>query len=563
MSTFINKLIRKRELIVLVMMLEMLHLSIWFDFGSIISRSFMLSHLGLFLIWQPVWRGDKKLSVENTILFIVFTLALTIWLNLWLLFAWLILLIGFISGRVTQDKNERIIYIVALGFLAIELFFACVPELANVTIGYQHILSGSLSIIPLILLIFPSTVSTHQIHRVDFIHAITTSMLTSLVALGILLSMFLSETSYFVALTQTSIAIGGFIICISWLLTSQSRFSNVTQLWSSYMLNIGTPFEEWLSELEIITELNLSPDEFLHEALQKLVEFSWISGVKWKLDSTVYDIGTETSNEIEMSDVNFNICIYTHNPAGAALKLHSNLLIKLLHNFYLNKQREKELTKQAHLKAIYETGARITHDIKNLLQSLQAITSIITHDTGGSSLEVSQQVLKKQLPNLTQRLQLALDKLQTPQDQDVEEIYLKDWWSDLQKRNSHNEILFQAHIHGDPTIPVDLFDSVVDNLLENVQSKQKNEAEIEITITLACNEDVISVTICDTGSMIPDNISRDLLSDVITSDNGLGIGLYQAAKHAALFGYDLKLISNQTGRVCFELTSKQGNDIYP
>ena len=294
--------------------------------------------------------------------------------------------------------------------------------------------------------------------------------------------------------------------------------------------------------------------------MKKLVEFSWISGVKCKLDSTVYNIGIETSHEIEMSDIDFNIYIYTYNPAGVALKLHSNLLIKLLHNFYLNKQREKELTKQAHLKAIYETGARITHDIKNLLQSLQAITSIVTHDSDNSNITVTQKVLKKQLPNLTQRLQLALDKLQTPQNQDTEEIYLKDWWNDLQKRNAHNKILFQAVIHNDPTIPVDLFDSVVDNLLENIQSKQMNEPEIEITITLACNEDVTSVTVCDSGSIIPDEICRDLLSNVIASDNGLGIGLYQASKHAEIFAYKLSLINNQKGRVCFELRSNQDRE---
>ena len=77
MTTFINKLIPKREHFILAMMLEFLHLSIWIDFGSIFSQSFMLSHLGLFLLWQPVWRGDEKLSIENTILFFVFTIGLT------------------------------------------------------------------------------------------------------------------------------------------------------------------------------------------------------------------------------------------------------------------------------------------------------------------------------------------------------------------------------------------------------------------------------------------------------------------------------------------------------
>ena len=122
----------RKELIILVMMLELLHLSIWFDFGSLMSRSLMLSHLGLFLLWQPVWRGDEKLSIRNTVLFIVFTLSITFWLNFWLLFAWLILLIGFISGRVTLNRSESTIYIIAIGFLVLELLFGCVPELADI-----------------------------------------------------------------------------------------------------------------------------------------------------------------------------------------------------------------------------------------------------------------------------------------------------------------------------------------------------------------------------------------------------------------------------------------------
>ncbi len=554
MSKFLNKLSQKKELFVLVMMLEMLHLSIWVDFGSTISRSFMLSHLGLFLIWQPVWRGNEKLSIDNAILFAVFTFSLTIWLSPWLLFFWLVLLIGFISGRVTADRNERMHYTLALGFLILELFFASVPGLIEINTGYNYIFNSLLPLIPLLILVFPGSIKNASLHLVDFIHAITTSMLTSLVAMGTLLNMFLSESSYFAALTQTTVAIGGFILCISWLLTSQTRFSGVSQLWSNYMLNIGTPFEEWLSDLSKTSELELSPDEFLNEAMHKLARLSWIAGIKWEVGATVYDIGNTTINQVDLVETDFKATLYTFSPAGVSLKLHSSLLIKLLHNFYINKKREQELTRQAHLKAIYETGARITHDIKNLLQSLQAITSIISQDTDTADAIVAQRVLKKQLPQLTQRLQLALDKLQTPQIHNSEEVYLKDWWGDLQKRNTHNKILFQADLNDDPTIPIDLFDSVVDNLLENIQTKQYNEGDLVITITLVCNKDNIILSVCDSGSMIPAHISKDLLSNAISSDNGLGIGLYQANKHAEMFGYALSLIDNQPGRVCFELS---------
>jgi signal transduction histidine kinase len=556
MTTFINKIIDKREHVALVLMLEMLHLAIWVDFGSLVSRSFMLSHLGLFLLWQPVWRGDEKLSIENTVLFIVFTLALTVSLNMWLLFAWLILLIGFIGGRVTLNKSERTIYVLALGFLVLELLFACVPELAKVRIEQKHIFYVLLPILPLLILFFSDNKLEHHVQMVDFIHSITTSMLTSLVALGSLLIMFINETSYFTALTETSIAIGGFIICISWLITSQSRFNGISQLWSSYMLNIGTPLEQWLSELSRFSQQQNEPEEFLEIAINELLSLSWISGVRWESIDSKGAIGDATNHSTQFTTNNLTVDIYTDNWMGGALFVHCSLLIQLVENFYMAKVREKTLTQQTHLKAIYETGARITHDIKNLLQSFQAITSIITHDSSEASFEVSQQVLRKQLPNLTQRLQLALDKLQAPQDQNKDEIYLKDWWNDLQKRNSHNKIDFQHECHGDPTIPVDLFDSVIDNLLENIQVKQINEPTIEVTIKLYCNDNAISVSVCDSGSLIPEEVAKDLLRSVINSDNGLGVGLYQARKLAEKFDYELKLVSNNNGRVCFELLSQ-------
>ena len=91
----------RRESITLALMLEFLHGAIWFDFGSLSSRSLMLIHFGLFLIWQPVWRSDEKLAWYNGTAFIFLTLAFVTWMNWWLLYGWLILLVGFCGGLTT------------------------------------------------------------------------------------------------------------------------------------------------------------------------------------------------------------------------------------------------------------------------------------------------------------------------------------------------------------------------------------------------------------------------------------------------------------------------------
>lgn len=542
----------KRETFILFMLLITLHAAIWYDFNSLISKSMMLSHLGMFLIWQPVWRSDERLSIDNTLLFFIFTLAFTYWLNYWLLFAWLILLIGFISGRVAFDKNERISLLIALSFLVLQLLFGCVPRIAGINIPQGEWLIILLPALAALMFLFPGKSTPTGQKSVDFIHAITTAMLTALVALGSVLTMFLGKSTYFIALTQTTLVIGVLIICISWLLSSRSEFSGVVQLWSSYMLNIGTPLEQWLSELSILNDKELSANEFLQEAMAAMINFSWISGVSWSVDDQEYDAGTKTEYHVPLETSRFVCSIYIYNNAGMALKLHCDLLIKLLNDFYSNKLREEELTRQAHLKAIYETGARITHDIKNLLQSLQAITSLIGDDSNPSSS--SQQILRRQLPNLSQRLQLALDKLQSPTEPSMEEIYLKDWWRELKRRHHSIGIKFNENLQGDPLIPVDLFDSVTDNLLENACNKMMSGTNVRVTVTLVCDTDNINLSVCDSGASIEESISRDLLKNPVHSDNGLGIGLYQASRHALLFNYTLSLLHNEPGRVCFQLS---------
>src|SRR4051812_12550277 len=55
---------------------------------------------------------------------------------------------------------------------------------------------------------------------------------------------------------------------------------------------------------------------------------------------------------------------------------HLHLLGQLLAEFYAAKLREEKLRETSYLQAVHETGARTTHDIKNLLQSLNVLCSV-------------------------------------------------------------------------------------------------------------------------------------------------------------------------------------------
>ena len=552
----ITELIKaRREQLILAFMLELLHLSIWLDFGSPLSRSLMLVHLGLFLIWQPVWRSDEKLRWYNGLIFILLTLAFVAWLNPWGLYGWLLLLTGFAGGRVLISQHERNTYMIVLIFLISELLIGCTTQLVGIHIKIHEFFTIALPSLPLLILIIPAVPAERRIRSVDILHAVMTSMFAGLLSLGSLLNMFINNTQYITALTQTMLIIGLFMLLISWLVSPRGGFSGLYQLWTRSLLNIGTPFEYWLSELSDLAQLQQSADEFLEAAMDKLVKMPWITGLRWQTPNLDDTCGESTSHKTELNFEGLTVCIYTHHPVGGALLLHCTLLVQLIHNYYVAKQREHELTKQTHLQAIYETGARITHDIKNLLQSLHAITSILLHDKDDENKSVAQKVIEKQLPNLTKRLQLALDKLQAPQEEESNSAYLKDWWHDLKARNNLPNVTYHDEINGDPLIPVDLFDSIIDNLLENAHSKSLIEKDIEITITLMSDGGIIKLSFLDTGSMISEDTARLLFQEPVDSDNGLGIGLYQAARQAEIMGYDLLLKNNQQGRVCFELTS--------
>ena len=46
----------------MILMLATLHLALAGTLSSFASRALLLAHFGVFLLWQPVFRADSKLS---------------------------------------------------------------------------------------------------------------------------------------------------------------------------------------------------------------------------------------------------------------------------------------------------------------------------------------------------------------------------------------------------------------------------------------------------------------------------------------------------------------------
>ncbi len=560
----------RHENAVLATMLLLLHLSLWWDFANPLSRSLMLAHLGLFFLWQPIWRGDQRLDPVSTVLFFGCTVGFVVLLNSWLLACWLILLIGIVGGRSLRQPRERYVYMLTLFFLTSELLIGATPLLFD-TRGLPHIVNtlfqyGLLGV-PVIVGFIPGMDSAVRTRfAVDLLRGVTTSMMAAIVAMGSLITMYRFNADYSEALFYASLVLAGFLFAISWLLRPTTGIGGLAEVWERSLLNIGTPFEEWLAELAELADRRLAPDQFFDSAMRALGTLPWVRGVRWKGPELSGAVGDHTAFAIDLHAASTAVHLFVPRPPGPALRLHAKLLVQLVGDFYVAKQREQELAQQAHLQAIHETGARVTHDIKNLLQSLHTITTALSEEPlipNSSERRRSArvfQLIERQMPLITQRLQLALDKLQSPAKVMQQRRRLREWWESLKVRNYDTDIRFSENIDDNPLVPGDLFDSVTENLLENARQKQQIDRGIRITVTLDSRPRNVRLQVTDSGGAIPGEIAQGLLKQPVASQNGLGIGLFQAARQAEVLGYRLSLLSNNAGEVSFELASAQKPD---
>ena len=213
--------------------------------------------------------------------------------------------------------------------------------------------------------------------------------------------------------------------------------------------------------------------------------------------------------------------------------------------------QDQQLIKPAHLRAIYETGSKLTHDVKNILQSTQTMTQIVLDKD--IRLEDVQMILQQQLPLLTQRLKTTIDKLSDPKKEKTKISTISNWWNQLKVRYNRRHIDFIEELQCDFDIPVDVYDSITENLLENARNKRIIEPEIEIIVQLECHDNRARLTVCDTGKAIAEHTASAIFTAPLSSEDGFGIGLYQSQQQARLHNLELEIFENTDGRVCFKL----------
>jgi len=543
----------------LALMLLGLHVALAFGIDAPVSKAFLLFHFGCFLLWQPVWRGEQRVYVGQAVLIVGAAALLVTSSSWWLIALWLAVLFALIGGEVPTIKNvgQRIVSLIAATYLLAILLVWVVPHLFD-TAEFGDALQNAVRYSPLAPLTLIFLIKTERPQRassysVDLIYSLLLFLMVVVLVLGAFVIRQVSHGGYVVALAQALLVTGAILVGLSWLWDPRAGFAGIGNLLTRYFLSVGMPFERWMHGLANLADRERDPDRFVSLAAEDMAAFPWVQGVDWQTSNGRGLAGNLSRNGTECSFGRLKLTLYTRWAPSPALVLHMRLLGRLMADYYETKRREQEQRQNAYLHAIYETGSRLTHDVKNLLQSLGSLCSAVESSDERDAAAV-RRLVQRQLPQITRRLQGTLDKLTRADDAHHETTLAVDWWREVQHRYGHEGVLFDtAALPAGAQVPSELFDSVADNFLQNALAKRRSHPGIRIRATLTWESGCV-LTVCDSGDTLSEQVAQQLFSAPVPSLQGLGVGLYQAARQAAGQGYRLEVINNVKGKVCFALT---------
>ncbi len=547
---------------VLLGVLMLLHMLLLQGIESGVGRMLLVVHIGLFILWQPFVRAEQHLSGLQFFAIACVVATAAYWASTWMMIVWVMALAGIVGGKVFffAGRWAKTFYLVVLAYLICILLVVLVPQVLPGSIvlpgEYLSLAKYVLPALFFVMAIVPIEQEAEgEAEVVDFVYSAFIFLLLAVLVLGSVSAMLLIKRSYFESLVFTIIALAAVLLLLAWAWDPRLGFAGLGVFFSRYLLTLGLPFERWLHELAENMQREDQPKTFLARSLEGMLRLPWVNGSEWRVPGGEGGTGRREGRRSEFRHGPLTLAVFTEQPLSPALIWHFDLLAQLLGEFYEAKLRAQELQQLSYVKAIHQTGARLTHDVKNLLQSLNALC-LAAASEGEIFSPRYQALLRRQLPALAQRLKQTLDKLRRPEIEGAQYMSADQWWEGLQARYAREGVRFSPpSLAADLVIPVTLFNSAAENLLENALAKRPETPELQVQAAFTPQERTV-LSVSDTGQSIPAEVEDKLFLAPVASRTGLGIGLYQVARHAEYFGYEMRLCGNETGRVCFELRRK-------
>ena len=340
---------------------------------------------------------------------------------------------------------------------------------------------------------------------------------------------------------------------------------------ASQAFAMETPIEEWLQRLSEIARDEADAEEFLEAAMRAFVSLPGVRGAAWKT--------ADGGDEKRLGEVGRRAPTIAVPPLTVRAQargfsspwtwFNHYLLLRALAEHYAAKEREERRRALHLVAAAHEAGARVAHDIKNILHALAALADVLERgDSRGAGLA------RRQLPELRRRLRMALDKLRAPGDEPPSPMVdAGEWWSRARSRFAHQpaETRTAGALAG-LAIPARLFDRALDNFLENALIKRASGARTVWAEMRAVGTDGtvgtdgavgtdetggggvgVELRVGDDGLAVPLKVAAKLFARPVESQTGFGVALHHLSVEAEKTGWRIVLESNEDGKVVFAL----------
>lgn len=548
----------------LLALLGALYVVLWQGPDTLFGRTLFIAHLGLFILWQPFVHTGQRLSLPSLVAVLAVALLSGIYLKGWMVTLWIMMLAGIVGGKVLlyDTRAARLFYLLALSFLVVALMLLAAPLAVTQARPPREIVwlgHAGLAMLLLVMALLPQEQEVNSSREVvDFVYSLFIFLLLTVLMLGSLAAMLLLGSGYVEALLQTLLVTGVVLLLLGLVANPRSGFAGIGSLISRYLMSIGLPVEQWLQALSNLALQEEDPQAFLEKACVEIAQrLPWVKGGEWIAGSSRGNFGVGEGRRWEFAHGGMVLILFTAHSPSPTLIWHYNLLTQLLAQFHADKQRARALKQLSYMRAIHETGARLTHDVKNLLQSLNTLCSAGIEPGAEASPEY-QSLLRRQLPAITDRLAETLSKLNAPQGMAMlRRVEAGAWWREQgQRLASLGWVVLHDDGQLEGELPAEVFSGVVDNLVRNAAEKHLREPDLLLAISLARAADGFELTVTDDGSAIADALAAALFVGPVSSESGYGIGLYQAARHADAAGFCLSLAENRNGRVSFRLAKR-------
>ncbi|EGK73476.1 ATP-binding region ATPase domain protein [Methyloversatilis universalis FAM5] len=545
----------------LLAVLASLHALLWVGEDVSFGRVLLLVHVGLLLMWQPLVGAQSRVEARGLAALAVVVLALLVFYGPRVLSLWMLLLAGLIGGKVfySTSRGPRVYYLGALAYLITALFTVALPRALppglSVPAGIDPL---GLWLSPLALTVMLGVSGHERADRdrdvLDFVSGLFVLLLLAVLALGTLAAMLLSGVDYLRALLGTLGVLAAMLLLLSWAWNPRGGFGGLGVAFTRYVLSLALPYERWLESLAALSERDGRPEDFVARAANRLLALPLVAGGEWRTrggDGPTHEghFGERGTQRYEFEHPLLALALYTERPLSGGLVWHFNLLVQLLGQFYQARLRAEELRRLSYLSAIHDTGARLTHDVKNLLQSLNTLCYALQEADGPEDAARANALLSRQLPVITARLEATLDKLRRPTPADGEWMPAPEWLLAMSARFAGQGVAVEGATDPDQWLPGALYTAVAENLIANALQKRLTEPDIAIVLRLGGER----LSVEDDGSPVPPELEARLLREPVASATGLGVGLYQSARLAEAAGYLLALDLNRVGCVRFAL----------